>query len=670
MGLHKKHTPEYFSREKWLYYTIALVFSLVFGRLVWLQVIQAPTLNAKGIERRTSEQNIIPQRGIIYDAEGHVLAQSIPVKQVYADPNMLDTLIAKHQLNSSKDEIAAKIASVLGVSKQDILNKLNQKAEWVSLAHQVDIPKAQEIMSWKIPGVGLSDEEKRIYPMDQFASSALGFVNLAGHGVEGIEAYYDKLLFGKTGFETEQVDTSQHSILDTLQQSEPAQPGDNLTLTINPTIQFLVDQQLDKLMQTSKAKDAVILAMDPQTGRILGIGSRPTFDPNHYVDSPPADWVNRAISMTYEPGSTFKIITGSAAIEEGAITPDERFPDPGYIRVGSHTITNWDPGPHGDPTFTQGMELSSNVVLSQVGLKLGKDKFYTYLKAFGFGAKTGVDIGGEESGLIYPKDKVGNIELATMSFGQTNLVTPIQLLTAISAVANGGTLYKPYIVDKITTPDGKLVQQNKPTPVRQVISKATANQMTQVLEQVVQNGTGYKAQIPGINVAGKTGTAQKVDPKTGQYSSKDFIASFAAYAPAENPKIAVLVIADSPQGDHDGGVICAPRAKPILEGALQYYGIPVAQDTQTTVSLSTSNSSVRPTPKPVTPERTPGPGEAVVPDLTGLTMRQVGETLAKQELHFNFTGSGLANGQTPSPGKVVPKGTIINIKFQPLGQSP
>ena len=424
------------------------------------------------------------------------------------------------------------------------------------------------------------------------------------------------------------------------------------------------------MQQATKAKSVTILALDPKTGRILGMGSRPTFDPTEYDKVTPDVRRNLSIGMSYEPGSTFKIITGSAALEEGVIQPTDTFPDPGYLRIPPRLITNWDSDqkPHGYPTFIQGMQLSSNVVLAQVGMKLTKEPFYTYLKAFGFGSKTGVDISGEESGLLIPKDKVRDIDLATMSFGQANSVTPIQLLTAISAVANGGTLYRPYIVDKITTPDGQLVQQQKPTPVRQVISKATAMQMTKVLEQVVDDGTGNLAKIPGIKVAGKTGTAQKVDPKTGEYSTTDFIASFAAYAPAEDPQIAVLVIIDTPrEGDsHQGGTLGGPRAKAIIAGALQYYGLPVAKDTASTVTISPSDSPVRPSPKSVIPERTPVSGEAIVPDLTGMTMRQVGDILAKSELHFNFSGSGLVSLQSPQAGKVVVKGTTVEVKFSSL----
>ena len=657
----------YFSRERWVPMILLLIVTLVLSRLVILQLVQAADLKARGIERRTTDKSLLPERGTIFDAQGHVLAQSIPVKEIYADPKTLSNLINNKQYGKTKEDVAKQLGTILAIKPQDILDKLNKNYAWISLDHQVDVSKADEIMALKIPGINFNEEEKRVYPMENFAASALGIVNLEGHGVEGVESYYDKALFGIPGFKSQEQDTKDRSILDALHQIDPTRPGNNIALTLDSTIQYLVEQQLNELQQATKANSVTILAMDPKTGRILGMGSRPTFDPTEYDKAAPDARRNLSIGMSYEPGSTFKIITGSAALEEGTIHPSDTFKDPGFLVIPPRKITNWDSDqkPHGNPTFTKGMQLSSNVVLAQVGLKLGKESFYTYLSAFGFGSKTGIDISGEESGLLLPLDKVREIDLATMSFGQSNSVTPIQLLTAISAVANGGTLYRPYIVDKITTPDGQLVQQQKPTAVRQVITKATATQMTEILKQVVSDGTGGLAKIPGISVAGKTGTAQKVDPKTGQYSPTDFIASFAAYAPAEDPKIAVLVIIDSPKegGSHQGGTLGGPRAKAIIEGALQYYGFPVASGTESTVTISPGDSAVRPSPKPVIPERSPVSGEVVIPDLTGMTMRQVGDLLAKSELHFSFTGSGLVNQQTPQAGKVVVKGTTIDIKF-------
>lgn len=666
----RKRPISYFSRDRWVHLALLMVVTLVFARLVTLQVVQAADLKAKGIERRTSDINLRPERGTIFDAQGNVLAQSIPVKEIYADPKTLGILIGDKKYKKTKEEVAQELGRILAIKPQDILDKLNKNLSWVSLAHQVEMSKVDEIMALKIPGVGLSDEEKRVYPMGNFAASALGIVNREGHGVEGVESYYDKVLFGMPGFKSQEQDSKARSILDALHQNAPTRPGNSISLTIDSTIQYLVEQQLDKIQDATKANSVTILAMDPMTGRILGMGSRPTFDPTEYDKATPDERRNLAIGMSYEPGSTFKVITGSAALEERVINPSDTFSDPGFLLIPPRRITNWDSDqkPHGNPTFTKGMQLSSNVVLAQVGKKLGKDSFYTYLRAFGFGSKTGIDISGEENGLLLPQDKIRDIDLATMSFGQANSVTPIQLLSAISAVANGGTLYRPYIVDKISTPDGQLVQQQKPTPVRQVITKATALQMTKILEQVVADGTGHLAKIPGVSVAGKTGTAQKVEPKTGQYSATDFIASFVAFAPAEYPKIAVLVIIDTPkEGEsHQGGALGGPPSKAIIEGALQYFGLPVAQDTESTVTVSPSDSAVRPSPKPVIPERSPVGGEVIVPDLTGMTMRQVGDTLAKSELHFNFTGSGLVNQQSPQAGKVVVKGTTIEVKFSSL----
>ncbi|HWQ88765.1 MAG TPA: penicillin-binding transpeptidase domain-containing protein [Desulfitobacteriaceae bacterium] len=666
----KRRKLAYFSRAYWVPAILVLIIIAVVSRLVILQVVQAADLKAKGIERRTTDQTIYPERGIIFDAQGHIMAQNIPVKEVYADPKTLNTLINKKQIKSSITEIAEKLGSIIEADPQEITDKLsNDKSSWVSLAHHVDISKIDEINKLDIPGIGFNDEQKRVYPMDSLCASVLGIINMSGHGVEGIEAFYDQELYGKAGYKSQEQDTGSVMIPGTLHQIDPSKPGNNLTLTLDSTIQFFVEQNLDDIMSSTKCLKATIIAMDPMTGKILGMGSRPTFDPNNYSDSSPDDRRNLAIAMTYESGSTFKILTGSGALEEGVITPEELFNDPGYLRIGPRLITNWDSDvkAHGSLTFTEGMKVSSNVVLAQVGLKMGKESFYTFLKAFGLGAKTGIDIAGEESGLLVPEDKAKDIDLATMSFGQSNLVTPIQLLSAISAVANGGTLYKPYIVDKITTSEGEIVKQNQPCAVRQVVSKTTAAQMNSILEQVVSKGTGKLAIIPGVKVAGKTGTAQKVNPETGAYSPSDFIASFAAFAPVENPKIAVLVVLDSPQGIiHQGGQLAAPRAKNIIEKSLQYFGVPVAEDTKSSVSISSAVPTVRPAPKQIIPERTPAAGEVVVPDLTGLTMRQAGEKLSANGLHYDFSGNGLVSEQIPAGGKVVAKGTAVEVKFSSL----
>lgn len=664
---------EYFKREWVIYFLLAVTAIIIVVKLFGLQVVQAADLKAKGTERRTVDQSLLPKRGSIYDAQGHVLAQSVPAKEVYIDPRTLDNYIANGRSSYSKEEYAKQIATVLELDVEIIWQKLNQDTSWVSLAHQVDIDKADQLTALEIPGLGMNDEQKRVYPMGELAASTLGIVNLAGHGVEGIEGYYDDELFGKPGFASQEQDSGRGSIMDTLHQNDPAQAGNNLTLTLDSTIQYLVEQQLDQIQESTSAEKITILAMDPMTGKILGMGSRPTYDPNQYYSTSPEQRRNLSISMAYEPGSTFKIITGAAALEEGTVTPDTMFHDPGFLEIGSRVITNWDSEEkiRGDLTFQEGMQVSSNVVLAQVGTKLGMEDFYTYLRAFGFGSKTGIDIMGEEAGLILPEDQARPIDLATMSFGQTNLVTPIQLLNALNAVANGGTLYQPYVVDQITSPAGEVVKQNEPTVKRQVISETTAQQMSDILVGVVDSGTGHLAKIPGVEVAGKTGTAQKVDPETGEYSKTDYIASFAAYAPADDPKISVLIVIDTPQGEsHQGGVLAAPSAKAIIEGALNYYGIPVEANVHSDVPDSIDNSSVRSEPQPVIPERIPVNGEVVVPDVKGLTMREAGNYLNKSDLKFNFSGTGLAYRQDPAPGQVVPEGSRVQVEFSPTASYP
>ncbi|MGE4272854.1 MAG: penicillin-binding protein [Desulfitobacterium sp.] len=652
----------YFVRENVLYGLLICMVVAVVGRLFMLQVVDASELKAKGIERRTSSASLLPERGKILDAQGSVLAQSIPVKEIYADPRAISDLIAKKQTSWTKEAMADKISELLDLDRNKLLEKLNKDLSWVNIANQVDMEKAEEIKALKLPGIGYSDQQRRVYPMDSLASAVLGIVNLAGHGAEGIESYYDEELYGTPGY------SSQQFMLKDSKLNEPALKGSDIQLTLDSTIQYLIEQQLDQLVERTQGKRIAILAMDPMTGKILGMGSRPTFNPNDYTSTTPEERRNLNISMSYEPGSTFKIITGAAALEEGILKPDDIFDDPGYIRIGPRYITNWDSDyrPHGEITFQEGMMISSNVVLAQVGMELRKEAFYTYLRAFGFGGRTGIDLTGEETGLLIPQDKARDIDMATMSFGQANLVTPVQLLTAISSIANGGTLYKPYILEKITYPDGT-TKTISPTPVRQVVSKSTSEQMTAILEAVVNEGTGAAAHIPGIRVAGKTGTAQKVDPETGGYSSTDFVASFAAYAPANDPKIALIILIDTPQGEsHQGGTLAGPVAKAIIEGALQYYGIPVAHETPSEVSKLPETNFERPTPASVAPERTPLKGETAVPDLTGLTMRQAGEKLAQAELHLNFSGTGLVSSQSIQPGTVVNTGTMIDVQFTPL----
>ncbi|NBJ14166.1 MAG: PASTA domain-containing protein [Dehalobacter sp. 4CP] len=670
-----KKTKQYFYRE-WVIYGLLIGLSvLILGRLFYLQVINSAELKARGADFQAIRQTMLYERGTIMDAQGNVLAKSVPVKDVYADPRMLDTSIAKdktltsEQILQKKEKIAENIAAILGEDKNDILTLLRKDLAWVSLKRQVDISTVEKIKELDIQGIGFSDNYKRSYPAGEMGAAILGIVNMAGDGVEGLEYSYNAELKGEANLENP-VETDQNNEI-----QDNVQSGDNLTLTLDSTIQHLIEHELDDIVAETKPQRAVILAMDPKTGKILGMGSRPSYDPSNYASTKPDQRKNLAISMIYEPGSTFKIITGSAALEENAINTTQLFKDPGYWVVGGRRITNWDSDrkAHGNITFVDGMKLSSNVVLAQVGQKLGRDLFYTYLKSFGFGSLTDIDISGEERGLLIDKSRVKSLELATMSFGQANLVTPIQLLTAICAVANGGQLMQPYIVENIKNKDGEIVSKTQPKVVRQVISETTSKTMSDILVSVVDSGTGSRAKIPGIKVAGKTGTAQKIDPKTGKYSDTDYIVSFVGYAPADDPKIAVLVVIDTPHAPVvQGGTLGGPRVKNIIEGTLQYYGVPVSAETPSDLTKVDPDALVEEAAakngntaadKNSTPARQAGEGEVLVPDLKGLTIRQAGELLGKLDLRYEFGGSGLAYKQSPEAGKVVNRGDTIEVLF-------
>ncbi len=654
------------NRIKLLRFLVISLFVIIYGRAGYLQVVDAGELSKQAVESRTMDSRIAPRRGMISDATGKVLAKSIMSKSVFLEPQFY-----RDGINKSKQDPEPKLqklAELLKVNPDELKAKFASNSKWVSLGRQVELPAVDEINKLKIPGIGFSDDSKRVYPMGNILSSVLGVVNLDGHGAEGIELSYDKDLYGQKGFISQETDAKARSLVGGVHSYRAPVDGRNLGLTIDTNIQYIVEQQLDDIVNSVNPKGASIIVMDPRTGRILAMGNRPSFDPNDYKKYPEPNRRNLAITNQYEPGSTFKIITAASALEEGTTSPDKMYIDKGYLDIGKQRITNWDTDRlnHGSISLTKGMELSSNVVLGQVGLEMARDTFFKYIRGFSFGQKTGIDLPGEAVGQLLQEEDTSPFEQATMSFGQANAATPLQMITAISAVANGGILYKPYIVDKVTDDQGNVLVENKPTPLRQVISKNTSDQMRSILEGVVSKGTGQTAKIPGYKVAGKTGTAQKVDEQTGKYSTTDYVASFVGFAPADDPKIAVLCIIDSPQtGElHQGGILAGPRVKEIISKSLQYLGVPPSYTAGKEVPLGAQPSN-KLHPKPVTPERTPNPGEGVVPDLTGRTMIEVGDMLSQRGLRMNFIGTGLVVRQDPPPGKVLPAGSIVTVTFSP-----
>ncbi|MCL1917143.1 MAG: penicillin-binding transpeptidase domain-containing protein [Peptococcaceae bacterium] len=646
----KKNKDTYFRRDVVVYTALALLFCVIVGRLAYVQLINAAEIEAKASSRLALVAWDVgtPYRGSIVDAQGHSLAYSVEEREIFLDPDIVRDFLAspRNTQEWTLDKVAETLGQMLSLDQAYLQEELEKNSQYVLIAPNVEMTLAQQVLGLKIEGVGGRPTYRRTYPMQTLAAGTLGIVQRDGNGAEGLEYRYNDELLGKgSGVKS-------------------------LQLTLDSTIQFLIEQEMTKLVNEYRPQRVCILAMDPMTGKILGSGSYPNFDPNAYGKTDPEQRKNLAVSMVYEPGSVFKIFTGSAAIEEAVFTQGELFHDPGYLNVGPMTITNWDSNMSSEGTsitFAQGMQASSNVVLAQVGQRLGKEKFFLYLDSFGFGRETGVDLPGEERGQLMEKGKVREIEMATMSFGQANLATPMQMLTAICAVANGGTIYKPYIVDTVFDEKNNVVRKNEPQVRRKILSEETCGIMNTILEGVVNQGTGSRAKIEGIRVAGKTGTAQKLNPETKEYYQDKYIVSFGAYAPAQDPKMALLVVVDTPQGDRvQGGQVAAPAAQHILEGALQSMGIPVAKETPGTINdVGVAGEGNVPPAVEVQPARPLVSGEACVPNLKGLTIRQAGQELARRGLGFSFKGSGLAAEQSPAPGTIVNVGDQVEVTFKP-----
>ncbi|MDD3022419.1 MAG: penicillin-binding transpeptidase domain-containing protein, partial [Syntrophomonadaceae bacterium] len=474
------------------------------------------------------------------------------------------------------------------------------------------------------------------------------------------------------------------------------------------------ERELDKVFQERKAKSAAAIIMDPATGEILALASRPTYNPNNFSDFPTSNRRNFAINDVYEPGSTMKITTAAMAMEAGTVNAESRFFCPGYIKVGVETIGCPDRKPHGSQTFAQTIEKSCNVAFVQIGLKLGMDNYFKYLTDFGFGKATGIDLPGEASGIIANKKNAQQIDLATMAMGQTNAVTPIQLITAVAAVANEGNMMKPHLVKQVVDNKGKVIKEYKPQLVKKVISPGIAKELCVMLEGEVTNGTGRNAYLEGYRVAGKTGTAQKVGPD-GRYMSNEHVASFIGFAPSKSPRLIGIVVVDAPKGyPYYGGWVAAPAFKEIINDSFHYLEIPRYNSAEIEKTKEKADKVVVPdvvnlplsealslinsrglkvkvngsgnivwqqTPLAHTrldkgaqiiiemsPLEPAEGGEITIPDLRGKSMKEVAKILTDLGLHLVPEGYGLAYEQSPIAGKIVSNGSVIKVKFQPIGE--
>jgi stage V sporulation protein D (sporulation-specific penicillin-binding protein) len=614
-----------------------ILFAALTVRLAYVQLWIGGDLAQKAEDLWRRNIPFAAKRGEIWDRSGVRLTYNVSSPSIMAIPAQIKDARAT----------AGELARVLQMSEEDIYKSLTKRESSVYIrpgGRKITEEKAAEVRNLNLPGIEVAEDNKRYYPFGSFASHILGFTGIDNQGLTGVEASYNSELRGINGSVSYLSDAAGREMPNTSEQYQPPKDGLNLQLTIDKNIQSYLERELDQAMVQHQAKNAIGIAMDPNTGEILAMSARPTFDPTHFREYP-SEVYNRnlPIWMTYEPGSTFKIITLAAALEEKKVDlKRDTFFDPGFIEVGGARLRCWKKGGHGSQTFLQVVENSCNPGFVALGQRLGKESLFDYIRRFGFGQKTGIDLGGEENGIMFKLSRVGPVELATTAFGQGVSVTPIQQITAVSAAVNGGKLFEPHVAKAWYNPDtGEKVKSVEPKLVRQVISESTSKQVREALESVVAKGTGRPAFIDGYRVGGKTGTAQKVIG--GRYSPDEHIVSFIGFAPADDPKIVVYVAVDDPAGIQFGGLVAAPIVKNVMADALRYMGVEPRKDQL---------------------EREYRYGETrvvEVPDLVGHTVSDIYE-----DMNMNFRLEKFGSGdevisQAPKAGERVEQGSTIRI---------
>ena len=645
---------------------IGVLVILVF-RYAYLQIVQGDALAQRMRDQSGYEFRIQSLRGAILDRSGKELAVSSMTKSLFVDPNhVYDT--------HTPEEIASDIAPLIGLTEQDILDDIARGGGFVWVKRRLEHTEYEAVRA-VIREKGYSDclgfqnEAKRYYPNDALAANVIGFVGTDDEGLDGVEQALDPLLKGEVREERLTVDGQRRPILDSIFAGRRVYGSDyckTVSLTIDSTIQFMVEQELDRAMAENNPDSITAIVMDPKTGEILAMASRPSYNPNRFWEYPQENWKNRAVSFIYEPGSTFKAVIAGAALQESIVTPNQVFFDPGYVMVSGRRIQNWSNESYGAVTFTDIVKKSLNTGFAQVGLSLGAEKMMHYTRVFGFGERTGIDLPGEEEGILFNADDMRDSDIATTAIGQSIAVTPLQLVTAMGAIANGGTLMHPYIVREIRNPDGSIYEERAPREIRRVLEPTVDRTLIGLLEQVVASGGGKKAGVKGYRIAGKTGTAQKIRRETAGYLEGRYIASFCGFAPVEDPIFTVLVMIDDPRGgDFYGGQIAAPVASRIFTQLLRYAHVEPSSNTFAETTSETEKGRSDDEEKRMEAAATPPEGKAVVPDFTGLSLREAARLAELRGLTFESEGTGAAVSQSLSVNDIVDQGERVKVYFHP-----
>lgn len=624
------------TRIRFFFLLILCISIIIVIRVFYIQVIEYDKLSALAESLWSRKLPIGADRGEIYDRNGKVLATNLTTTSLVVIPNQI----------KNKEEVAKALSEILNSDYEDMLEHVSKKTSIERIhpeGRQLSYDIASQIDELDFDGVYLVKESKRYYPYGNVLSHVLGYVGIDNQGLSGLELTYDEYLTGKDGA-INYFSDGKGNRLEISEVYEEPQDGMNLQLTIDLDIQLAAERELDNVMSKYTPEHALIMAMDPDTGEILAMASRPNFDPNNYQDYD-TETINRnlPIWMTYEPGSTFKIMTLTSSIEEKTVNLfEDTYYDSGSIHVEGATIHCWKSGGHGAQTYLNVVENSCNPGFVTLGQKLGTQTLMSYITKFGFGEKTGIDLNGESNGILFSIDKMGPLELATTSFGQGISVTPIQQVTAVSAAINGGNLYQPFLVKEMLEPETNTVVYSKEPNIRaNVISEETSSLVRFALESVVANGSGRNAYIENYRVGGKTGTAQKV--QDGHYMDGNYILSFIGFMPADDPEIVVYVAIDHPVGVVQyGGTVAAPIAKSILEAAIPALGI----------KSSTEGMAKEYNWMDVKYHQ--------IPDVTGKSLDEAKGILTGYSLEYSGTGETVLY-QTPEANSYVKEGGTVKL---------
>ena len=640
--------------NKRIEYTVRVLLCIavvLVGRLFFLQIIDKSDLQAKNLSQVQVDRKLQSPRGTIYDRNGRPLAMSVVTKSLYADPKMI---------KQSPSEVAELIAPYVTMSKEDIVKSLQEDTAFVWIDRMMEPEKskavAQLIEDKNLEGLNFVEESKRYYPNGNLAAQVLGFVGTDDKGLDGLEMVLDDELKGGIQKELVATDRKGNAIFGSVLSKYLPDKGKSVTLTIDASIQFIAERALDKAMEDTGAKHASVIVMDPKTGEILAMANRPTYDPNHYSQGSEEDFKNIAVTNLYEPGSTFKPIIASAALASGKWKLDQVYNDKGAFAANGHIIRNWNGEGYGPVRLLDILKYSINTGMAEIGTLTGADILSKYVRDYGFGSETGIELPGEGAGILYNPEDMSKLDVATMSIGQGIAVTPLQMVRAFGALSNGGAMMKPHIIKSYSNSQGDVTSTTETSVVGQPVPAETAKTIVDILEKEVSEGGGTKAMVEGYHFGGKTGTAQKLDTKHGGYLDGQYIASFIGFGPVEDPKFVVLVVIDDPQkGSYYGSQIVAPVFKDIVSQLVRYYQMSPYVKESTPVAVKAANTL--PEPKPGSD------GSVTLPNFTGFTYGEVRDWLHKAGLAFKPDGTGTAISQEQLPGTVVSPGTPIVVQF-------